>query len=314
MANKNSENSEKVAKNFYCKTCDYTSSRKHDMDKHLSTHKHARLTKANKTTENSEHVEPHDKYVCKCGSKYKHQASLSKHKHHCKQYNKEVMTKENITAEIVIKMMESNNQLKEFFISQMAEQNKIISSQTKTINEIIPKIGSSNIITTNNNTINNNQKLNINLFLNEQCKDAISMDAFVNSIEVSLPDLIVTKDKGLVEGISNIIIENMSKLPLTQRPIHCTDVKRETIYIKNDTWEKDNDQSKTKEAIKKISGLQIKNLNKWKEANPGYMEDDKLKEEFMYLVKHSTDEIKNEKIIKSVCKKTYINEKLIDND
>jgi len=101
-------------------------------------------------------------------------------------------------------------------------------------NELNEKINTTNInnqIIGNNNTINK-QKLNINIFLNEQCKDALTMNEFIDKIKITIDDLLVTKNKGLTEGVSNIFIENMNKLSLHERPIHCTDVKRETVYIK----------------------------------------------------------------------------------
>jgi hypothetical protein len=243
--------------------------------------------------ENSENSENSEKYRCICDKEYIYSSSLSKHKKTCKE-----IIKTDITTDMVLKILEQNKQLSD-----------IIVNQNKQMNEIIPKIGNTN------NTINNNQKLNINIFLNEKCKDAMSMDNFLKTIEVSLSNLLVTKEKGLAEGITNIIVENMNKLPINQRPIHCTDVKRETIYIKNETWEKDENKEKTKEAIKKISCIQTKNIKKWTEANPNYMEKEKLKDEYIYLIKHISDDVKEkeEKIIKNICKNSYINDKLIEN-
>ena len=290
MAN---ENSEKISIDFYCSKCDYTTSRTADYKKHLTTDKHRRQHLANENSENSE------KYRCICDKEYIYSSSLSKHKKTCK----EIM-ETGITTDIVLKILEQNKQLSD-----------IIVNQNKQMNEMIPKIGNTNNTNNTNNTINNNQKLNINIFLNEKCKDAMSMDNFLKTIEVSLSNLLVTKEKGLAEGITNIIVENMNKLPINQRPIHCTDVKRETIYIKNETWEKDENKEKTKEAIKKISCIQTKNIKKWTEANPNYMEKEKLKDEYIYLIKHISDDVKEkeEKIIKNICKNSYINDKLIEN-
>jgi hypothetical protein len=305
MAN---ENSEKISIDFYCSKCDYTTSRKADYKKHLTTDKHRRQHLANENSENSE------KYRCICDKEYIYSSSLSKHKKTCKE-----IIKTDITTDMVLKILEQNKQLSDIIVNQnkqmneiVVNQNDIIVNQSKQMNEMIPKIGNTN---NTNNTINNNQKLNINIFLNEKCKDAMSMDNFLKTIEVSLSNLLVTKEKGLAEGITNIIVENMNKLPINQRPIHCTDVKRETIYIKNETWEKDENKEKTKEAIKKISCIQTKNIKKWTEANPNYMEKDKLKDEYIYLIKHISDDVKEkeEKIIKNICKNSYINDKLIEN-
>ena len=127
----------------------------------------------------------------------------------------------------------------------------------------------------NSNTINNNQKFNINVFLNEQCKDALNMSDFIKSLKVNLEELDVIKENGLAEGISKTIINNMSKLSIYERPLHCTDIKRETLYIKeNNNWRKDDNKEKIKEAIKKTSSKNYNALQTWKEFNPDYMSNE----------------------------------------
>jgi hypothetical protein len=127
------------------------------------------------------------------------------------------------------------------------EMREIIIKQQDQISELLPKIGN-NFITNNNN----NNKFNIQVFLNERCKDAINMSDFIKSIQVSLQQLDYTKQNGIVNGLSNVIIENMNKLGLYQRPIHCTDIKRESLYIKDDdNWEKDVNKEKIRKAIKR---------------------------------------------------------------
>ena len=129
---------------------------------------------------------------------------------------------------------------------KMIHENQELRNQ---VTELIPKVG---------NTINK-PRFNINIFLNEQCKDALTMNEFIDKIKVTLDDLLITKNKGLTEGVSNIFIENMNKLSVHERPMHCTDVKRETVYIKcedeinkngNSKWEKDKENRKLKESIK----------------------------------------------------------------
>ena len=116
------------------------------------------------------------------------------------------------------------------------------------------------------------------MFLNEKCKDAININDFVKSIEISLEQLNFTKNKGLTEGLSNAIVENMNKLSLYERPLHCTDIKRETLYIKDDNkWEKNDSKDKLKKAIKKASSKNYEALNKWIKENPDYMEDENKK-------------------------------------
>jgi len=173
--------------------------------------------------------------------------------------------------------------------------------QSQQISELIPKVG---------NTINSNnkQKFNINVFLNEKCKDAISMDEFIDKIEISMKNLLITKEKGQTQGISNIIMENMNKLSLYERPLHCTDKKRETLYIKNNEWEKDENKEYIYKALKSVESKQLKNLNVWLEEHPNYMNNPKQQEEFALLLSEtgkSVDDVR-EKIIKNVCNKVYI--------
>nr|UZT29332.1 MIGE-like and Zn finger domain containing protein [Nucleocytoviricota sp.] len=174
---------------------------------------------------------------------------------------------------------------------------------------MIPKVGNNNTINnTINNTNNNNQKFNINVFLNEQCKDAMSINEFVKSIEITLKNLLTTKSKGLTIGLNEIINENMNKLSLYERPIHCTDKKRETLYIKHDKWEKDIDKTNTAGMLKELQLQQIKNLHKFKEDNPNYEQDEELKHEYMILLNKCTKPLSEseKKLFKNLCDNTYI--------
>ena len=161
-----------------------------------------------------------------------------------------------------MKLVEENTEIKSLLFKQfetmqahMCEQQKQMHEQ---ISELIPRVG-------NNNTINKN-RLNINIFLNEQCKDAITMEEFIKKIEVSLGNLLVTQNKGLSEGVSNIFIENMNKLSVYERPLHCTDVKREIVYIKSEenqntgNWERDDSNIRLKNALKQVTHMQQKIL------------------------------------------------------
>jgi len=283
--------------NFSCIDCHYFTFDKCKLNRHFNTMKHIRLTNPNKDEKKGEYH-----FECfNCGKQYKHQSSLCNHKKKCTPSKKNGEDKD--YKELLLLALQENKEMREF----MVKQHETIEKQHSTINEIIPKIGS----TTNN--INSNNSFNLNFFLNEQCKNAITMDEFMNKIEVSLSNLFYTREKGIAEGLSNIFIENMNKLPITERPIHCTDVKRETIYIKNEKWEKDEDQVQTKEAIKKLSNIQIKNLTKYKEEYPDCMKIDKQKDTYMEIIKATTDDLddKEGKIIKNVCKNVYVKNDLI---
>lgn len=297
--------SQKIPKIFLCEICDYNTCNKKDFKKHLSTDKHK--TEENNTIlipkipKNPQKSEDFKVYECFCGKRYKHRQNLYAHRKKCMniEHNKIKLndgTDDINYKDMFIKMLQENSEMK-----------NIIIEQNKHIGELIPKVGNNN-----NNTINNH--FNLNFFLNEQCKEAITMDEFINKMNISLTNLFYTKKKGIAEGISNIFIENLNKLPLNQRPIHCTDVKRETIYIKNEQWEKDEDKLQTKEVIKKVSYLQVKNIKLYKEAHPQLMENQKEKDDYMEIIKATTDDVseKEDKILKNICKSVYISNNLLE--
>ena len=148
------------------------------------------------------------------------------------------------------------------------------------------------------------------------------MNEFIDKIKITLDDLLVTKDRGLTEGVSNIFIENMNKLSLHERPMHCTDVKRETVYIKCNgknkeaNWLQDSENTQLKEALKKVSQVQQKSLDKWTKEHPDWMENPEQQQEYMKLVKNCTDDLlenkREEKVIKRVCNKVYLGDTIVD--
>lgn len=293
---------------FCCKVCDYSTSRLQHFNRHNSTRKHQILTDTYQGLTDEPKKSPIAKYVCNCGKKYQHKQSLYNHRKKCNY--KEEMTNVITTLdhnqeidykEMFFKMVEENKEVRTLLITQQQQ----MESQQKMMGELIPKIGN----TTNNNTINNNQRFNINVFLNDKCKDAINMSEFIDSIKVSVEQLDLTKNKGLEQGLSNIIIENMNKLSLYERPLHCTDTKRETLYIKNDnTWEKDKDKSKIKKAIKKASGQNYQAIHNWVKDNPDYMQNDDKKDFFVHVLSSIGKPIENidDKVIKKICTNTYV--------
>ena len=276
------ENSVKLANNFYCEKCDYKSCRKNDFNKHLESKKHNAQNGSKMLIENS-------LYICNCNKKYKHIQSFNRHKKNCEGEKKEDMVlipdNKDGMKELVLKLINQNSELQ------------------KTIHDLIPKVGNNN-----NNTINNKQKFNINVFLNEKCKDALSMDEFINKIEVSMKNLLTTKEKGQTQGITNIIMENMNKLSLYERPLHCTDKKRETLYIKNNEWEKDENKEYIYKALKSVESKQLKNLNVWLQEHPNYMKNPNEQEEFAKLMSECGKSVEDgkDKIIKKLCDNVYI--------
>ncbi len=282
---------------YNCDICDYNTYDKKDFEKHKLTKKHILRINGDKMVKNGDKLsEKSEFFGCECGKEYKYKQGLSRHKKSCVYIIKE--NKEEI-KDMVYKLIIENNDMKTVLLKENQELKREIEEKNKQITELIPKVGSNN---------NNRNKFNINIFLNEKCKDALSMDQFIDKIEVSIKDLITTRDKGQPEGISNIIIENMKKLSLYERPVHCTDKKRETLYIKTDEWEKDEDKELINDALKKIESKQLKNVKKWMEKHPNYMNNQKEQEEFLKLINETTksDERNREKVIKNICNTTYL--------
>jgi hypothetical protein len=208
-------------------------------------------------------------FVCKkCDKSYKARNSLWYHENKCSL--KPVVT-EKINSDLIERILndrqrilDDNAELRNFIM----EQSKIT---TETVNKALELCKPVNNNTTINQTNNNNQRFNINLFLNEQCKDAINFSDFVKNIQISYEDLENNAQLGFVNGISKIFLDNLKQLDVTERPIHCTDVKRETMYIKDEnTWTKQPDDEKLQKAIQTVSYRSMGKLAEWKNENPDY--------------------------------------------
>ena len=311
--------SEEIRKKFVCKKCNYITSDKKDFNKHLLTSKHKNntfvdisFTNLEKKSEKSENIKI---FSCKCGKLYKSRQGLYVHKKKCSfielnnNENSIITLEKNdisnnqliLSNDAIIKLINDNNELKNIIVEQQAQLGK----QQEQISELIPKVGN------NNNTQNN--KFNIQVFLNEKCKDAINMTDFVKSIQVSIEQLDFTKQNGLADGLSKTIMDNMNKLSVYERPLHCTDVKRETLYIKDENiWSKDASKEKIKKAIKKASGKNYNALQDWKDENPDFLKNDSKIEYFtktITTIGKPTDSI-DTKVIKNLCKETYIKDAL----
>ena len=286
---------------FRCEKCDYYTNKKYDFNRHIKSIKHMSYQNA----QNAQNAYFND-FTCICGKKYKYKQGLSNHKKKCSLENNINFKNKNNLEDLVVQLVSENNDIKNTLIEENKKLKKQLIEHSNQLNEILPKIGNTTNIT------NNNQKLNINLFLNEKCKDAITIKDFIQQIEISLKNLLTTKDKGLGIGLSHIIRENMNKLSIYERPIHCTDKKRETLYIKNSTWEKDKDLEKTKELFKDIQSKQFKTMEKWINEHPNYMIDDNLKHEYIILVNKCSSNLNEHenKIVKNLCENTYIKDEI----
>jgi hypothetical protein len=263
----------KVREELCCKSCDYIGSCPANYSKHLLTRKHLDRTNRKNRTEVLG-----KQYSCKqCGKEYSARNSLWYHENKCKDATKlPDKTDErdatppdvNIYA-IVNKLISENQELRKFILEQSSEHKKETHELiTKTLECCKPTN-----VTNNNNTINGNvnNKFNLNVFLNEQCKDAINFADFVKNIEITYEDLENNAQLGFVNGISKIFLDNLKQLGINERPIHCTDVKRETMYIKDeDKWTKETDDAKLQQAIQTVSYRSMGKLAEWKQENPDY--------------------------------------------
>jgi len=247
---------------FECKKCDYICNSQSLWRQHLNTRKH-----------NKEEIEP-AKNVCACGSSYKTRSGLWKHEKKCTSPKPETAID---YMSMISQLMNQNNELKNFIIEQSIEHKKdtteIVNKVIEQTNKVIENNKPTVINQTNNQ--NNNQKFNINVFLNEQCKDAMNFSDFIKGIEVSREDLENNAQLGFVNGISKIILDNLRQLSINERPIHCTDLKREIMYIKDDDkWTKETGPAKLNTAILSISQKSTRTLLDWKKENPDYQNHD----------------------------------------
>jgi hypothetical protein len=252
------EKSQKIAKEFVCEKCDYKCCNKFDYNKHLTTRKHL---KTNVTIEKSQEVA----YSCaNCNSTYKHKPSLYKHKRTCTTAT--TVVPQPIVSPIVVCSPVVENQIFERLVNEMVKMSAIQLETQKQVLELC-KNGTHNTTHTNSH----NKTFNLSVFLNEDCKNAINFKDFVESIEVSREDLTNTGQLGFVGGISKILMDHLKELGIHERPIHCTDLKRETVYIKeNNEWNKETDDTKMRSAIQEVTRKSMGTLSDWKKNNPEY--------------------------------------------
>ena len=262
--------------------------------------------------ENSVNQSDNEKLTCVCGKVYRDRSGLWRHKKICivieekKEFEEiEITSNTQLTPELIIKLIEQNKELQQALIDQ-----------NKKIIELAEKSNSHN--TTNNTTNNNcgNKTFNLQVFLNETCKDAINMSDFVNQLQVSLSDLEETGRIGYAEGISKVFIKNLNNIDYTDRPIHCSDSKRETLYIKEDNkWSKDDDnKTGLTKAIKHVAHKNIKQISEWQKLHPDFSDpESKQNDKYMQIVLNSMsgstkeESDKNyEKIAKNVIKEVVI--------
>jgi hypothetical protein len=313
--------SKEISKIFLCESCDYSTCKNSEFKKHLLTNKHINTTKYNTLG-----ILLEKEYICHCGKEYNHRASLFNHKKRCKQNQDAIIIESSVidASNNVIQLLihenkELINENKEFKNENKEIKNMILelvksnNELQKQMIDVCLKIQPGNTVINSNSHNNNsiNKTFNLQVFLNEECKDALNMSDFINSIEIKVSDLVNIGKLGYVEGMSNIIIKQLNDTDINKRPVHCSDAKRETLYVKEENkWEKDTQEAK--QMLKAVWGVNKKNytlLANWKETHPDCMSSkSNQSDEYMKITSKVMDgDVENiNKVIKKVAKQVLI--------
>ena len=309
------EKSPEIPKKYICETCDYNTNNKKDFIKHNSTRKHLILTNPNEKIPDAEIKT----YNCSCGNTYKHMSSLCNHKKKCTGKCTQNETKPISNSKTVDETQDDSAVTKAGLLLEIVKQTQefknLLIEQNNKINELATQnMMIQNNITNNNTT--NNTSFNLNVFLNEQCKDAWNLMDFVNSLQLKLTDFEATGRVGYVEGISKIIVNGLKKMDVHKRPIHCTDIKRETMYVKDqDIWEKDNEEkSKLSQAVKIVANKNLQQMHEWQKNYPECsVNNSQQNENFIKIMiavlggqTPEEDEKNREKILRNIAKEVVL--------
>jgi hypothetical protein len=321
MASVGDKNKPNSAFKFHCEKCDYGTSKKSNYDTHLTSDKHKRITNELPMGQKEDKNKPNiiETFICSCGKQYQHRQGLWKHKKKCNNNNNisdtssdtNYDTKETEAKELIQYLMKENSEFKQLMIDQNKQMLTSMQEQNKNMLELAKNSGNHN----SHNTTNNNS-FNLNVFLNETCKDAMNIMEFVDQLQVSVKDLEETGRLGYAEGISKIFINGLKQINISDRPIHCADSKREIVYIKDkNQWNKEDDnKSLLTNAIKHVAHKNMKQIREWTKVNPEYNDSSsKQNDRYLKIVSNSMNGLTEEeasknysKIIKNITKETVI--------
>ena len=325
MTNEMTKNGENKWR-FFCKICAFKTQQNSDYERHLLTAKHIKMTKM--MTNREKKRESIRRHVCECGKEYSSRQGLHRHKKNCGSEESkpiESSLETMITSEINIPPTNTsvNDATMRAILQQTSELTNLVKEQqkqmleqqeqhNKQIKELIPQLQQ---VTNINNNTNCNNKFNLNFFLNEQCKDAISIQNFIENLNIGIPELEHMGNVGYVQGMMSIFSNTLGAMDIYKRPLHCTDLKRETLYIKQgDTWKKDTeDKTELKKLIKTVEYKNYGSLRLWEREHPEAFECDTQDNiDYMRISNESlggfdsTDAIKLGKIMKHVVREVYI--------
>ena len=311
---------------YNCEKCCFYTNNKNDYRRHITTTKHKNNIGLLKKTQT---------HNCElCNKTFNDRSGLWRHKKKCNDVtyistntipdnrlsditdeNKHIhdITNTHMNKDmIILELLKQNTEFQKLMVKETTELRNIISEQNQKMMEMA---GNMNNPVNNNTNINSNNKFNLNVFLNEKCKNAMSLKDFVKSINISIQDFIETGERGFIDGISNIIVERINDMEIHDRPLHCTDLKRETVYIKDeDKWEKDTDKEKLRKAVKGVAYKNERMRPIWYDSTPdvGIMGTDNYEKFFKYseaaLVGCGKEETKlfEDKIMKNIMKEATI--------
>jgi hypothetical protein len=315
------------AKTFICEKCDFKCFKLSNYNKHLLTAKHKRITNDDKKNAKNK-----TEYICSCGREFGYRQTLHRHKKTCNGVPPPTVAKKSTPTtvfnneellNVIAKQQEETTELKKLLIEQQENHFKQMQEQmkeqqeehNKQIQHLIPQLQQVTNISNNNCNNTTNNKFNLNFFLNEQCKDAISIQNFIENLNIGIPELEHMGNVGYVQGMMSIFSNTLGAMDIYKRPLHCTDLKRETLYIKQgNTWKKDTeDKTELKKLIKTVEYKNYGSLRLWEREHPEAFECD-TQDNIDYLrISNeslggfdSTDAIKLGKIMKHVVREVYI--------
>ena len=326
-----------MPKKYTCESCNFICSKQSNYNTHLLTRKHKKITDGNQS-------DAKKIYNCSCGSTYKYASGYCRHKKSCTYVpssaapsvsqstldiqETDVQKAEPNWIDIIQILIKENQEIRNLVITQhntlndqsktLADQNKTIIDQNKTLveqNKTLTELVKNQQPTTNNSH-NNNTNYNINMFLADKCKDAKNITDFIETLKTKV-DMFQIEETGYVDGISKLFIQELNSMEVTERPLHCTDERRNTFYVhNNDTWNKDQDLKDTKKAINHVSHANLQQCLAWSmKVPPGGADREEHINRSIRLCKEankSSDDGKVDKIIKNISKEIPLNKQVMN--